>query len=96
MNNKTLFPNIISSFFGILLICIGIVNTFWGNDLGLGIGLILLSFLYFPFTTNIIKQKTGLHIPVWAEIVLAVLLLWVALGVGELFGKIGLMLKDLS
>jgi phosphate starvation-inducible membrane PsiE len=90
------FNIIVGIIFGVLLICIGIVNTFWGNDVGLGIGLILLSFLYFPFATNIIKQKTGIHIPVWVKIVLGLLLLWIVLGVGELFGKIELMLKDLS
>jgi hypothetical protein len=87
---------IISWLFGILLFAMGIVNTFWGNDPGLGIGLIVLSFLYFPPVSAGIEQKTGFKIPGIAKIVLGLLLIWVTLGVGELFNKVDLMLEDLS
>ena len=81
--------------FGALLFFIGFVNTFWGNDPFLGIGIMFLSFLYYPPINMLIKDLTGITIPRIAKIILGVLLLWIALGVGELFGKIGLMMQDL-
>jgi hypothetical protein len=95
MKSKALL-NLISFLFAILLIFFGIINTFWGNDSGLGVGLLILSFLYFPPITKFIQQKIGFHIPICLKIVLAILLLWIVLGVGELFGKIGMMIEDLN
>lgn len=87
---------IISWLFGILVFAIGLLNTFWGNDPGYGIALLLLSLVYFPPVTDFFTLKTGIKVPVWAKIVLGLLILWTALGVAELFDKLDLMINDLS
>lgn len=87
--------NIIGWLFGFLVLAIGVVNTFWGNDPGFGIFLVLLAFVYFPPANALLKKLTGISIPMVAKILLGVFIIWAALGVGELFDKIDLMLKDL-
>lgn len=77
--------------FGILIAIIGLINTFWGNDPVFGVGVFFLSFIYFPFGANLFKRITGYAIPRIAKIILGLLILWVTLGVGELFNKIELM-----
>lgn len=86
--------NIVSWIFGILVFAIGVLNTFWGNDAGFGIFLILLSFVYFPPAIAQFTRFTGFSIHWILKIMLAIFIIWAALGVGELFGKIDLMLKD--
>jgi hypothetical protein len=95
MNNKLNVWNIISWIFGLTVFAIGLVNMFWGNDPGFGIFLILLSFVYFPPVNAIFKKSTGFSIPAPIKILLGIFIIWAALGVGELFDKIDLMLKDL-
>jgi hypothetical membrane protein len=81
-------------FFSILFISIGIINTFWGNDMEYGMLIILLSFVFTPPVNVLIKEKLGFAIPWLLKIVLGLLIILSALGVGELFGKIELMLRD--
>lgn len=97
MNNKSIVLNIISWLFGITVFAIGVVNTFWGNDLGFGVFILLLSFVYFPPVNVILKKITGFSIPGMeiVKILIGVFILWASLGVGELFDKIDLMMKDL-
>jgi hypothetical protein len=87
--------NLISWLFGIIVFAIGVVNIFWGNDPGFGIFIILLSAVYCPPVNSLIKVKTGLMIPRFVKILLAVFILWAALGVGELFDKVDMMITDL-
>jgi hypothetical protein len=84
----------ISWIFAILFFAIGFVNTFWGNDPGFGIFIILLSLIYVPQLNKLIQEKIGRRIPPFAKILLGLFILWAALGVGELFDKIDLMLMD--
>lgn len=93
IHNKPVLGNIISCFFGIVFLAIGLINTFWGNDPGYGIFIVLLSFLYFPPVTAFIKKILGISIPLAVKIILGVFIIWTALGVGELFDKISLMLR---
>ena len=95
MNNAFNVRNLFSWLFGIAVFAIGLVNVFWGNDFGFGVFIILLSLVYFPPLNTMFKIKTGLSIPVIVKILLGIFILWAALGVGELFGKIDLMMKDL-
>ena len=99
MNNKPTALNLISWLFGALFFFIGVVNTFWGNDPGLGVFILLLSFVYFPPTSNILsaisKRLIGFLISRVAKIVLGIFIVWATLGVGELFDKIELMMMDL-
>ena len=94
MNNNSSVRNLISWLFGIAVFAIGILNMFWGNDFGFGVFIILLSLVYFPPLNIMLKVKTGLSIPEVIKIFLGIFILWAALGVGELFGKIELMMMD--
>lgn len=94
MDSGTYIGDIISWMFGILALAIGIINTFWGNDPGYGIFIILLSFVYFPPVTVLIKKITCISIHYILKILLGIFILWSALGVAELGDKIDLMLKS--
>ena len=98
MNNNSIVLNIISWIFGVLFFAIGVVNTFWGNDPGFGIFILLLSLIYFLPVNDILKKMTGFSIPKMgiAKILLGIFILWAALGVRELFDKIDLMMMNLS
>lgn len=91
MNNKLVAGNIISWLFGIAFLLVGLINTFWGNDTGFGVFIVLLSFFYFPPVNTLVRKSMGVKIPVVAKIVLGLFIIWAALGVGELFNKIELM-----
>lgn len=101
-NSATINPttsiagNIISWFFGIIAMVIGLINMFWGNDPGYGIFIFLLGFVFIPPATALFKKISGISIPLFIKILLALFILWSAVGVGELFDKIDLMLNDLQ
>lgn len=97
MTYKLNVATIISLLFGILTVAIGFVNTFWGNDPGFGIFLMLLSLVYFLPVNDLLKKFTGFTIPAmgWIKIGLGLFIIWASVGVGELFDKIGLMMLDL-
>jgi hypothetical protein len=96
INHNSVVLNSIGWLFGLVILAIGAVNTLWGNDPGFGIFFLLLAFLYFPQTNELLKRKTGHSIPRIAKILLGIFLLWASLGVGELFDKINLMLLNLQ
>jgi hypothetical protein len=96
VNYKTLVGNTISSLFALMALAIGLVNAFWGNDAGYGVFIILLSLVFFPPVGAMFKEKTGVAIPWYLKLLLGLFILWSALGVGELFGKIDLMMMDLQ
>jgi len=93
MKNEWGIGTIVSLIFGILVMAIGLVNLFWGNDAGFGLFLLLLAFLYFPAFNLYFHRWTGFKVHVAIKILLGVFMLWAALGVGELFAKIDLMLS---
>lgn len=95
MENRTGVLNIIGWVFGFMVLTIGIINVFWGNDQGFGVFLVVLSFIYFPPVNAALKQRTRLYIPKIVKVGLAIFILWAALGVGELFDKVKLMLMNL-
>jgi glucan phosphoethanolaminetransferase (alkaline phosphatase superfamily) len=95
MNNTSIAGNIVSWLFGIAVIAIGLINMFWGNDAGYGIFIFLLAFAYFPPVTAFFKKISGISIPLMVKIILGVFIIWSAIGVGELFDKIGLMMRDM-
>jgi high-affinity Fe2+/Pb2+ permease len=90
----TMTGNAFSALFGLLVICIGFVNTFWGNDPGYGIFLLLISFVFFAPVTHWFKKVTGFGIPWYLKLLLAGFIIWSAVGVGELGDKVDLMLQD--
>lgn len=95
MKAQLLFPQLISWTFGATAVAIGIINTFWGNDPGYGIFILLLSTVYFPPVSNIINEKLSFGLVFTFKLLLAMFILWTALGVGELFDKIELMSQSL-
>jgi hypothetical protein len=96
MKIRSVFGNIISWLFGIMVLAIGIINTFWGNDPGFGVFIFLLSFVYFLPVNTILKNWFGFSIPKIGllKILLGIFILWASLGVGELPNKIDLMMTD--
>ena len=90
-NNYSILFSTLSWLLGIAVFAVGIINTFWGNDPGFGIFLIVLSFLYFPPVNQVFRLLFGFSIPLLLKVLLAVFIIWAALGVGELFDKIELM-----
>lgn len=87
--------SIISWIFGMVFLATGIINTFWGNDTGSGIFIVLLSLLIIPLSSNIIQRWLGRPISPFVRVVIGLFILWSSLGVGELFDKIDLMVNDL-
>ena len=96
MNKTSTASLILSWILGIIVLAIGAVNTFWGNDPGFGIFLLLLSLVYLPPVNKILKKQTGFSIPVFLKVALGFFIVWAALGVGELFDKIDIMVQDLN
>ena len=96
MDRKSNVKDIISWLFGIVVVAIGLVNLFWGNDPGFGVFLLLLSLVYFLPVNAILRKLTGFTIPKLGivNIVLGIFILWASLGVGELFDKIELMMNS--
>ena len=101
MNNKSavtvphqsIFGEMVSWFFGVLFLAIGLINTFWGNDPGYGVFTLLLSLAYFPPANAFLRKISGISIPLIVKIILGAFIIWSALGVGELFDKIDLMIQ---
>ena len=58
-NDKSIVLNSISWLCGVAVFAIGLINTFWGNDPGFGVFLILLSFVYFPPVNALLRKMTG-------------------------------------
>src|SRR5688500_15399824 len=93
VNEKLMVFNIIGWLFGFIVLAIGLINTFWGNDPEFGIFLVLLSFVYYPPVNLLIKKMIGFSIPAILKILLGIFIIWASLGVGELFDKIDMMLN---
>lgn len=95
MNHTSNVWNVFSWLFGITVFAIGILNLFWGNDPWFGVFLLLLAFVYFPPVNALLRKMTSFSIPGIVKIILGIFIIWAALGVGELFNKADLMMKDL-
>lgn len=96
MDKNSTFLKIFNWLFGGVFFAIGLLNTFWGNDLLFGIFILLLSLVYFLPVDILARRISGIAIPGMRviKIVLGIFILWASLGVGELFSKIDLMLTD--
>lgn len=86
---------ILSWLFGVVAFAIGVVNTFWGNDPGFGVFILFLSFIYFLPVNKMLMRAAGFSIPKVGivKVLLGLFILWAAVGVGELFDKIELMVS---
>jgi hypothetical protein len=95
VRKKSILGDTTSWLFSIIVLAIGILNTFWGNDPGYGVFIFLLSFIFLPPANALLEKISGISISLLLKILLGVFILWSALGVAELFDKIDLMIKDL-
>ena len=80
-----------------ILFYVGFVQTFWGNDPYLGWGITVIAALVFAEPAGYIMARFKLSGRRY-EVVLGVTLvvvLWISLGVGELWDKTQLMLEHL-
>lgn len=96
-NNAVIVENILSRQFGVFVLGAGIINIFWGHDTLFGIFITLLSLFYFLPVNAILDKLLGFTIPKMfiLKILLGILIMWVVVGVGDLFDKIQLMRNDL-
>ena len=93
-SNSVVF-NAIGWDFGAIVFAAGVVNGFWGNDPEFAVFIVLLSFVFFPVTNVVLDDFTGFTIPALAKVALAILLIWLILGVGELPDKVDLNARGL-
>lgn len=84
----------LSTSFGILLVFIGFVNSFWGNDPYLGFCIVLLSFFYLLPAANLLNRRLGATSGRVAKLLVGILVIWASLGVGELEDKLDLMFSS--
>ena len=78
----------------IVLLLIGVINIFWGNDPFYGVFVIGITVLITPAMSSYIERTMGIKIPTILKVLIILFILWSALGVAELFDKIQLMLND--
>ena len=94
--NQSILYSITGWIFGIIFLTIGLINIFWGNDPEYGAFILLLSLAFYPPVNSMLREKLGFSIPLFLKIVIGLFIIWSAMGVGELFDKIDLMLMDLK
>ena len=95
-NDKSFVLNIVSWLFCLAFSAVGLINMFWGNDFFFGVFLCVLSLVYLPPVNKLILEKTGYRIPLLVKIVVGLFIVWSAVGVGELFDKIEMMVQYLN
>jgi hypothetical protein len=83
MNNKSIVLNMISWIFGIAVFAIGVLNVFLVHPVP-GIVYLLLSFVYFPPATAVLRKKFGFSIPLVVKIILGIIIIMFTLGVSDL------------
>jgi len=91
-----LIATTISWIFGVAALAAGLVNCFFGNDPYFGIFIIGLSLVFFPPVANLVHKFLGFTLPGPLKFLLALFIIWVLLGVGELFSKIDIMTYQLG
>jgi hypothetical protein len=75
--------NIFGWAFGLLLVAIGIANMILVHPVP-GIVYLLVSLIYLPPTNALLKEKTGLSIPMLVKVALGIVIIMFTLGVSDL------------
>ncbi len=78
-----MIKNIINWIFSIVFLTIGVLNIFLVHPVP-GIFYLLLSLVYLPPISTIIKKRFDFSIPYIVKIILGLVILWGTLAVGEL------------
>jgi hypothetical protein len=94
MKTQAIILNSLGWIAGLLFSAIGLINLRWGNDPVFGLFILGLSLLFYPPLEAWLKKRFGYRLHPVLLILLALLLLWASLGVGELFAKIRLMMAS--
>ena len=81
--------NIVGWAFAILFIVIGILNLFLVHPVP-GVFYLVLSLIYIPRVNALLKRKLGFTIPLFAKVILGLVVLWGTLAVGDLAEMAGL------
>ena len=81
--------NVISWFFGLLLVTIGVMNIVLVHPIP-GVFYFVVSFLFFPPTNVFLKKMFNISIPFGIKLILFILIMWPTLGVGDLAELYGL------
>jgi heme/copper-type cytochrome/quinol oxidase subunit 4 len=91
INNSTSKTyNMISWFFGLIVLIIGISNLIWVHPVP-GSVFLLLSLIYFPPLNNMLRNRWNIVIALFIKIILGIIIIWFTLGVSDL----GDMIDDL-
>jgi hypothetical protein len=69
--------------FGLLLVVIGLLNIVLVHPVP-GVAYLLLSLVYLPPANTILKEKTGITIPLVLRIILGFVIIWFTLGISDL------------
>lgn len=96
MNQNNTVSPVFSWMFGVIVVAIGIVNTFWGGDTGFGIFILLLSLVYFLPLRSMLNGKISSAVIIGGKILLGLFIVWAAMGVGELPDKVEMMVQSFS
>ena len=94
MKTRAIILNSLGWIAGLLFSVIGLINLFWGNDPVFGLFILGLSLLFYPPLEAWLKRRFGYRLHPLILLLIAMMLLWASLGVGELFAKIRLMLDS--
>lgn len=89
MKNNSKIKDILSWFFGILFLIIGILNIILVHSVP-GLIYILISFIFYPPVNVLLKKKIGFSIFFPMKLILFFLIMWPTLGVSDLGEKLGL------
>lgn len=81
--------NGVSLFLALVFTLLGIMNTILIHWVP-GCFYLLISLLYYPFINRLLRSKLGFSIPYTIRFIIAFLLLWATLGVGDLAELYGL------
>ena len=83
MNEETLSKRI-GLLFSLLMISLGLMNIFRGNDPWLGMALLCCSVLFLPVTNMLLKDLFAIRIPVMLKVFLVILIILVNLEIGAI------------
>jgi hypothetical protein len=75
--------HIVSWLFGAVVFAIGVLNAILVHPVP-GTVFLLLSFVYFPPTNEVLKQRFGFTILPAVKIILGIFIIWFTLGISDL------------
>jgi hypothetical protein len=80
--------NIFSYLVVLLFSILGLLNVLWVHPVP-GLAYFIFAIAYLPWTTNLVKQKFGIAIPLAIKIIFVLVLLWGTLAITDLAEILG-------